>query len=134
MRYKAEYDEYSETNKFLDDLFREDCEFGWAAEAPQTATHNALNITVVKPEGHAEELYLHQLAEEMAQKLSEILDMADALPTEHDGGVYLTKDELVARMISISNSLDGLKNDIENASQTSNIAVIGGACPMTPMF
>ena len=136
MRYKPEYDEYSETNKFLDELFQEDCEIGWTSDAPQTSTNNALDITVVKQDGQAEEEYLQELASEMAQKISEILDKATALPTERDRGIHLTKEELVSRMISISNSLDMIKCDIEDATscaQNSGVIVSGG-CPFNGMF
>lgn len=136
MRYKPEYDEYSETNKFLDELFQEECEIGWQSNAPQTDTHNALNITVVKQDGQAEEQYLQELASEMGQKISEILDKAAALPTERDRGMHLTKEELVSRMIAISNSLDMLKCDIEDATQCTQNGgvVIGGMCPFNGMF
>lgn len=136
MRYKAEYDEFSETNKFLDELFQEECEIGWETQHPQTDTNNALNITVVKQEGEAEMTYLAQLASEMGQKISEILDKADALPTERDRGVFLTKEELVSRLIGISNSLDMLICDIEETSGQSQggAVIVGGTCPFNGMF
>lgn len=137
MRYKAEYDEFSETNKFLDELFQEDCEIGWEAEQPQTNTNNALNITVVKQEGEAEMTYLAQLASEMGQKITEILDKADSLPTDRDRGITLTKEELVSRLIGISNSLDMLICDMEDAAgqQAQGSAIIvGGGCPFNGMF
>lgn len=133
MRYKAEYDEYSETNKFLDDLFEEDCEFGWSCEQPQTASPH--NITVVQAEGSAEETYLKTLAEEMGEKIMEVLDKASGLPTERDRGQFLTKEELVSRLISISNSLDMLLCDIEDASgagMAGTTTIIGGTLPLSP--
>lgn len=136
MRYKPEYDDFSETNKFLDELFQEECEIGWEAQQPQTDTNNALNITVVKQEGEAEMTYLAQLASEMGQKISEILDKADYLPTDRDRGILLTKEELVSRLIGISNSLDMLICDIEEASgqPQGGAVIVGGGCPFNGMF
>lgn len=133
MRYKAEFDDYSETNKFLDELFEEDCEFGWSCEQPQPKSPH--NITVVQPEGSAEETYLKTLAEEMGEKIMEILDKASTLPTERDRGQFLTKEELVARLISISNSLDMLLCDMEDASGAGfagTTTIIGGTLPLAP--
>jgi hypothetical protein len=130
MRYKAEYDEYSETNKFLDELFQEDCEFEWQSDRP-TSTSNALNITVVKPEGAAEETYLAELASEIGEKISEIIDKSKSLPSERDRGVFLTKEELISRLISVSNTLDQLNLEIEEACGTTvrQTTIIGGGCP-----
>ena len=133
MRYMPEFDENSETNKFLDELFEEDCTFGWECEAPQTSTNNALNITVVKKEGEAERSYLMSLAEEIAEKLSEVIDKFDEIPDEKDRSNFFNKSELISRVISLSNSIDGIIQDIESSSTASNlnntIAVIGGAAP-----
>jgi hypothetical protein len=132
MRYMPEFDEYSETNKFLDELFEEDCTFGWECEAPQASTNNALNITVVKKEGEAEKTYLASLAEEIGEKLCEIIDKFDNVSDEKTS-CYGGKSEIISRVISISNSLDGILSDIESSSTASNlnntIAVIGGAAP-----
>lgn len=133
MRYMPEFDEYSETNKFLDEIFEEDCTFGWECQAPQTATDNALNITVVKKEGEAEKTYLMSLAEEIAEKLSEIVDKFDEIPTEKDRSNFFNKSELISRVISVSNSIDGIIQDIESCSTASGlnktIAIIGGGAP-----
>ena len=134
MRYKAEYDEYSETNKFLDDLFEEDCEFGWSCEQPQPPT--ARNITVVSQEGQAEETYLKSLIEEIGEKLAEIVDKASSLPDDRGRGVFLTKEDLISRIISINNTVDTLLNDMEEISNsTATTTIIGGTLPFTtPMF
>lgn len=128
-----EFDEYSETNKFLDELFEEDRTFGWECEAPQTTTNNALNITVVKKEGEAEKTYLMSLAEEIAEKLSEVIEKFDEIPDEKDRSNFFNKSELISRVISLSNSIDGIIQDIESSSTASDlnktIAVIGGAAP-----
>lgn len=127
-----EFDENSETNKFLDELFEEDCTFGWECEAPQTSTNNALNITVVKKEGEAEKTYLMSLAEEIGEKLCEIIDKFDTVSDEGTS-CYGGKSDIISRVISVSNSLDGILKDIESSSTASNlnntIAVIGGAAP-----
>lgn len=132
MRYMPEFDENSETNKFLDELFEEDCTFGWECEAPQTSTNNALNITVVKKEGEAEKTYLMSLAEEIGEKLCEIIDKFDTVSEEKTSS-YGGKSEIISRVINISNSIDSILNDIESSSTASNlnntIAVIGGAAP-----
>ena len=127
-----EFDEYSETNKFLDEIFEEDCTFGWECEAPQTATNNALNITVVKKEGEAEKTYLTSLAEEIAEKLCEIIDKFDSIDEEKMscGG---SKSDIISRVISVSNTIDGILDEIESSSTAAGlnktIAVIGGAAP-----
>ena len=132
MRYMPEFDENSETNKFLDELFEEDCTFGWECEAPQTSTNNALNITVVKKEGEAEKTYLMSLAEEIGEKLCEIIDKFDTV-SEEKASCYGGKSEIISRVINISNSIDSILKDIESSSTASNlnntIAVIGGATP-----
>ena len=132
MRYMPEFDEYSETNKFLDEIFEEDCTFGWECEAPQTATKNALNITVVKKEGEAEKTYLMSLAEEIAEKLSEIIDKFDNIDEEKmscGGG----KADIISRVISVSNSIDSILDEIESSSTASGlnktVAIIGGGAP-----
>lgn len=133
MRYMPEFDENSETNKFLDELFEEDCTFGWECEAPQTSTNNALNITVVKKEGEAEKTYLASLAEEIGEKLCEIIDKFDNVSDEKTS-CYGGKSEIISRVISLSNSLDGILEDIESSSTASSlnkaITVIGGAGPV----
>lgn len=133
MRYKAEYDEYSETNKFLDELFKEDCEFGWSCDRSECDSDTAQNIVSIQPEGSAEETYIKTLASEMGEKITEILHKAKNLPEERDRGVFLTKEELVSRLISISNSLDTLLNEMEDCCATGvTTTVIGGALPMGP--
>lgn len=135
MRYKPEYDDFSETNKFLDEIFREECEIGWSSDCPQNDSHNALNVTVVKPEGAAEKTYIASLVSEISEKLAEILDIVDDLPNEKDRSVLLTKEDLISRLISVSNTLDFLKQDAEEASNKGvTTAIIGGGCPFSSMF
>lgn len=134
MRYKAEYDEYSETNKFLDELFQEDCELEWGAQGPDYNTNNALNITVVKDENEAEKTYLQALASEIAEKLSEIIEKFDTLPDEKDKEVYFNKNELISRIISVNNSIDAILCDLESSATANKmngtLTVIGGGFPM----
>ena len=133
------YSEYTDTDKFLDELFAEDAEIGWSCEKP-CDTHNAMNITVVKPEGEAELTYIKSLIEEIAEKLMEITDKASTLPDEKKREAYsITKEDLVSRLISVSNSVDGILLDIEESSTAGNLnasmTIIGGAVPMgQPMF
>ena len=133
------YSEYTETDKFLDELFAEDAEIGWSCEKPCDG-HNAMNITVVKPEGEAELTYIKSLIEEIAEKLMEVADKASSLPDDKKRECYcITKEDLISRLISVNNSIDGINLDIDEASTASNmnasVAIIGGGFPMgQPMF
>lgn len=133
------YSEYTETDKFLDELFSEDAEIGWSCEKPCDG-HNAMNVTVVKQEGEAELTYIKSLVQELAEKLMEISDVATSLPDEKQRECYnITKEDLISRLIGINNSLDGIMSDIESAAVSDNmnksIAIIGGGIPMgQPMF
>lgn len=129
MRYKAEFDENSETNKFLDDLFREDCEIGWNCKTPQM--NDMFNIDIVKSSDDAEDNYLYSLAGELVEKISEITTNAEQLPDERDKGILLTKEELISRMISISNQLDSIAKEIKEIVQpngTITTIIGGGGC------
>ena len=137
MRYKPEYDEYSETNKFLDELFREDCEFGWGTETP--SENGTLSITVLgnddEEDSSAEKEYLRSLGNDIVEKITSIIDDVDKLPDEKDRGVYMNKEDLISRLISISNSLDGIKSEMDESSgSTIKTTIIGGGCPISSMF
>lgn len=127
------YSEYTDTDKFLDELFAENAEFGWQCEKPCDG-HNIANITVVKQEGEAEVTYIKSLVSELSEKLMEIVDSVDGLPDERDRGYTLTKEECISRLISVSNSIDGILEEIKAAnpsiSGNSSVAIIGGGVPM----
>lgn len=128
------YSEYSDTDKFLDELFAEDAEIGWQCEGPPPEGHNIANITVVKQEGEAEVTYIKSLVSELSEKLMEIVDKVDSLPDERDRGYTFTKEECISRLISVSNSIDSIVEEINAAnpsvSGNSSIAIIGGGIPM----
>ena len=133
MRYKAEYDEYSETNKFLDELFQEDCELDWACNQSQNCTDTAQNIVTVYSKNSAEESYVNSLAQEMGEKITKIIDKASNLPEERDRNIYLTKEDLISRLINISNSLDSLLNEIEEVTDNNfTTTIINGTLPIGP--
>lgn len=133
------YSEYTETDKFLDELFSEDAEIGWSCEKPCDG-HNAMNVTVVKQEGEAELTYIKSLVQELTEKLMEIADNAASLPDEKERECYnITKEDLISRLISVNNNLDGIILDIESAdtanSMNNTMTVVGGGIPMgQPMF
>lgn len=129
MSYSS-YREYSETDKFLDELFREDAEIAWSCEGPHDSMQPSMNITVVKPEGEAEKTYLQSLISEISEKLSKLLEICENLPTDRDRGVYFTKEELISRMISISNQIDSIIIDAESASSENAGSIITGCVPM----
>lgn len=140
MRY-TDYDEYSETDKFLDKLFREDAEFGWSCEKPQDGMEPSMNITVVKQDGEAEITYIKSIISEFNEKFSEILDKCESLPDERMSHTYsFTKNELISRLISMSNQLDDILVDMDQYSAvptSGNVttAIIGGGMPIgEPMF
>ena len=140
MRY-TDYDDYSETDKFLDKLFKEDAEFGWSCERPHDDMEPSMNITVVKQDGEAEITYIKSIISEFNEKFSEILDKCESLPDERKAHTYsFTKNELISRLISMSNQLDDIIVDIDQYAGTSmsgNIttAIIGSGIPTTqPMF
>lgn len=127
------YSEYTETDKFLDELFAEDAEFGWACEKPCDG-HSIANITVTKPEGAAEVTYIKSLVSELSEKLMEIVDKVDSLPDERDRGYTFTKEECISRLISVSNSIDSILEEIDASGPTitgnSSMTIIGGGIPM----
>lgn len=131
MRY-SNYREYSETDKFIDDLFKEDAEISWSCDGPQDSMEPSMNITVVKQEGEAEKTYLKSLISEISEKLSEILEACETLPSERDRNTYFTKEELISRMISLSNQLDGILMDVESVSAANTMngmSIVSGTVP-----
>lgn len=133
------YSEYTETDKFLDELFSEDAEIGWSCEKP-CDDHKLVQVKVVKQEGEAELSYIKSLVEELSEKLMEIADNAASLPDEKERECYnITKEDLISRLISVNNNLDGIILDIESAdtanSMNNSMTIIGGGVPMgQPMF
>lgn len=127
------YLEYTDTDKFLDELFAEDAEFGWQCEKPCDG-HNIANITVIKQEGEAEITYIKSLVSELSEKLTEIVDSVDGLPDERDRGYSFTKEECISRLISISNLIDGILEEVKAANisipDNSSATIIGGGIPM----
>lgn len=135
----TDYDDYNETDKFLDELFSEDAEFGWSCESPENDMEPSLNITVVKGEGEAEKTYIKSIISDFSEKLSEILEKCDSLPDERKAHTFsFTKNELISRLISMNNQLDDIIADMETYSgngMSSTTTIIGGTLPMgQPMF
>lgn len=70
----------------------------------------------------------------------EIADNAASLPDEKERECYnITKEDLISRLISVNNNLDGIILDIESAdtanSMNNTMTVVGGGIPMgQPMF
>lgn len=129
MRYIPEFDDYSDTNKFLDDLFKEDCAFNWQCEKPLNTTCNSpLNITDTNPEGVAEETYLKALANDISEKIGTIISKSGLLPDSQSRDNFFTKSELISRMINISNTLDGILNEFGSIETANNLntAIVGG--------
>lgn len=129
MRYIPEFDDYSDTNKFLDDLFKEDCAFNWQCEKPSNTTCNSpLNITDTNPEGAAEETYLKALANDISEKIGTIINKSGLLPDSQSRDNFFTKSELISRMINISNTLDGILNEFGSIETANNLntAIVGG--------
>ena len=40
------YSEYSETDRFLDELFAEDAELGWSCDGPQNQQQDGMTIVI----------------------------------------------------------------------------------------
>lgn len=132
MRKKAAYNEFSETDKFLDDLFRENCEFDWVVAAPQTSVDTAQNIISVNPEGQAEENYLKELVADIGEKLTEIINYAKTLPDKKGRNSFFTKEELISRVISINTMVDEIIINIEDEAQAmGKPTIVGGEMPVT---
>ena len=129
MRYIPEFDDYSDTNRFLDDLFKEDCAFDWQCEKPATTTCNSpLNITDTNPDGAAEETYLKALANDISEKIGTIISKTSSLPDSQSRDNFFTKAELISRMISVSNTLDGILSEFGSIETANNLntAIVGG--------
>lgn len=114
--------EYTETDKFLDDLFAEDCSFEWCSEVQPAETQCTGN-------SGPEDAYIASLSKEMSEKLSQILTASSSLSCDRDRSGQLTKEELISRLIGVSNTLDCIINEIEaesTANNMNNVAIIGG--------
>lgn len=138
MQYKAEFDMFSDTNKFLDELFREDCAFDWQCNTPEEnkTCNNPNNIVDANREGMAEEAYLKSLISDISEKLSNILAMVGKLPDSQTKGTFFTKGDLISRIIGVSNTLDGITNDFASveAANGLNTAIISGDITFPAMF
>lgn len=121
MRYIPEFDDYSETNKFLDDLFKEDCAFDWQCTTPNNTCNAPSNITDTNPEGVAEETYLKSLAADISEKIAAIIEKMPSLPDAQSRDSFFTKAELISRMISISNSLDSIISEFSSVETANNL-------------
>ena len=134
------YSDYTETDKFLDDLFAEDAELGWSCEDPTHENKSGVTVTVVKgvEESGPEQEYAASLVEEISEKLHEVVDAIPTLEEDRDRGYFTTKESIIQRLIDTLNSVNGMLKDVES-SRTANTlngtlpgpmnAVIGGGFP-----
>lgn len=133
------YSEYSETDRFLDELFAEDAEFGWACDKPQ---HEDGMTIVVSQEDNSDEpevQYVKSLVEEIKEKLDEVANSIGTLSDDADTGSFFTKEHAVQRVIDISNSVNSLLKEFDSNKTAANLnggtmpgampAVIGGGFP-----
>jgi hypothetical protein len=132
MKYIAEFDEYSDTNKFLDELFNEDCAFNWQCATPKDAQNTTcgspINITDTNQDGYAEETYLKSLIADISEKLMTISGKVNMLPDTQSRDSFFTKGELISRIIGVSNTLDSILTEfgsIETAGSL-NTTIISG--------
>lgn len=134
------YSDYTETDKFLDDLFAEDAELGWSCEDPTHENKSGVTVTVVKgvEESGPEQEYAASLVEEISEKLHDVVDAIPTLEEDRDRGYFTTKESIIQRLIDTLNSVNGMLKDVES-SRTANTlngtlpgpmnAVIGGGFP-----
>lgn len=117
--YLPEYDEYSETNKFLDMLFKEDQAFEWSCTTPQEQTAASSQIIVSQQQLSPEDEYLASLVEEIKQKLDSLLGAAKNLDQNNvsTGGCIFDKEEVISRLISLHNTLDTIIKDCNPEQQ-----------------
>lgn len=134
------YSDYTETDKFLDDLFAEDAELGWACEDPTHENRSGVTVTVVKgmDESGPEEEYASSLVEEISEKLREVVAAIPTLEGDCDRGYFTTKESIIQRLIDTLNSVNGMIKDVESSRTAGALnatlpgpmnAVIGGGFP-----
>lgn len=134
------YSDYTETDKFLDDLFAEDAELGWSYEDPTHENKSGVTVTVVKgaEEGGPEQEYAASLVEEISEKLQEVVDAIPTLEGDCDRGYFTTKESIIQRLIDTLNNVNGMLKDVESSRTADTLnstlpepmnAVIGGGFP-----
>jgi hypothetical protein len=134
------YSDYTETDKFLDDLFAEDAELGWSCEDPTHENKSGVTVTVVKgvEEGGPEQEYAASLVEEISEKLREVVDVIPTLEGDCDRGYFTTKESIIQRLIDTLNTVNGMLKDVESSRTAGALnstlpgpmnAVIGGGFP-----
>ena len=135
------YSDYTETDKFLDDLFAEDAELGWSCEDPTHENQSGVTVTVVNGvnDNGPEEQYATSLVEEISEKLQEVVAAIPNLNDDRDCGYFTTKESIIQRLIDTLNSVNCMLKDLES-SRTAGVlnndaptapinAVIGGRFP-----
>lgn len=134
------YSDYTETDKFLDDLFAEDAELGWSCEDPTHENKSGVTVTVVKgvEEGGPEQEYAASLVEEISEKLHEVVDAIPTLEEDRDRGYFTTKESIIQRLIDTLNTVNSMVKDVESSRTADTLnstlpgpinAVIGGGFP-----
>lgn len=136
------YSDYTETDKFLDDLFAEDAELGWSCEDPTHEHQSGVTVTVVKGvnDGGPEQEYATALVEEINEKLHEVVEAIPTLEGDSDRGYFTTKESIIQRLIDMLNSVNGMIKDVESSRTAGALnatlpgpgpvnAVIGGGFP-----
>jgi hypothetical protein len=134
------YSDYTETDKFLDELFAEDAELGWSCEDPTHEHKSGVTVTVVKGmnDNSPEEQYAVSLAEEINEKLQEIVDFIPSLSDESSRDSFLTKQNVIQRLIDTLNSVNSIIKEFESSRTANKLngslpgpmnAVIGGGFP-----
>lgn len=134
------YSEYSETDRFLDELFAEDAELGWSCDGPQQQQDGMTIVISQEDNSNGPEVqYVRSLAEEIKEKLDEIANNIGTLTDSEDTGSFFTKEHAVQRMIDISNSVNSLLKEFDSNKTAASLntgtlpgpmpAVIGGGFP-----
>lgn len=111
------YSDYTETDKFLDDLFAEDAELGWSCEDPTHENKSGVSVTVVKAvnDNGPEQEYAASLVEEISEKLQEVVAAIPTLEGDCDRGYFTTKESIIQRLIDTLNSVNGMIKDVESS-------------------
>lgn len=133
----SDYSDYSDTDRFLDELFAEDAELGWSCNGPQN--QGGVSIVIAQDEDNSpESQYIKSLVAEIKENLDEIANNIGSIGDNEDTGCYFTKENVVQRVIEVSNSVNSILKEFEqhnttitvgNASGPGPMAVIGGGFP-----
>lgn len=134
------YSDYSETDKFLDELFAEDAELGWACPRPNHENKSGVTMTIVKGVNNnsPEEQYATALSEEISEKLQEIINFIPSLDDESQD-TFITKQSVIQRLIDVLNNLNSISKDFESIQTANNLnnmasapmdTIVNGAVPM----